>query len=343
MAFARVPAVVGEIEQIVEQVASRRAGRQGREHPRRHQVQPGLGLVRGDEGHEHQRILDPLVRAQGPEAVERTAAGSGEKPGVFVQRPYRPRETGREVDTDGVPRMFPHRQVAPLVADVIEPALAEVFDQSGGLGLAGQIGAPVRGEAACRPNGLGERSDRQLVGGGSQPDLASRGPGGGDLLEHGRVQHQRRRRQRHPAGDPAFERGASAGQPEGQGEQGERGGGDQPGRALDQQIAADQRAVDVHDQRRRDGILRDGPGTGWMGFTGVHHGRQARVRPQVPVVSLWERFGIRVSIILMRLREGAGAGRGVRTTRAVPILPRLPESTMVVCALHPLLDEGPDG
>ena len=77
MTLARVPAIVGEIKQIIEQISARRAGRQGQEYPGHHQIKPGLGLVRGDEWNEDERVLDPLVWAQGSETIERTAAQPG--------------------------------------------------------------------------------------------------------------------------------------------------------------------------------------------------------------------------------------------------------------------------
>ncbi len=66
--------------------------RQRREHPGRHQVKLDLGPVRRDEGSKYEYVLDPLMRAQGPDIVEGATAESGEKPGILIQRLHFPRE-----------------------------------------------------------------------------------------------------------------------------------------------------------------------------------------------------------------------------------------------------------
>ena len=218
-----------EIEQVVQHVGARGAGRQRHEQPGRQQPQRRFGLVRRDQGSEHEHVLDPLMRAQCPEVVERMAAESGEKPGVRLERAHFPRKARRQIDPDCAPGVLPYGQIAPFVADVIEAAPSESPRQYGGLAPAGQIGAPVRSEVARRPDRFRERSHHQLVGGGGQPDLASRRLCGGDLLRHGRVQRQRGRWQRHDLGDPAFQCGTATGQPQGQDEQAERGGRQQAG------------------------------------------------------------------------------------------------------------------
>ena len=80
------------------------------------------------------------------------------------------------------------------------------------------------------------------------------GPRGGDLLQYGRVPRQGVGWQPNRLRDPALQPGTSPhhgrGQPEWQGEQAERRDREQPGDPLDQQIPADQRAVDIDDQRR---------------------------------------------------------------------------------------------
>ena len=240
-----------EIQQIVAEVRPRRAGGQGREQGGRHGVRFGRGRMRGGEGREHERVLDPLVGAQGAQPRATPAGDPRQQPRVRVQRPQFPREARREGDADGAPRAGPDSQVAALVSDVVEPLLAEALDQRRRLRPARQIGAAVGGEPARGAHRLGQRRDHEGVGGGRQPHLAPRGAGGGDLVEHGRVQHQRRRRHGRRAGDAPLQRRAPRGEPERQGEERQRTGRDQPQDAFDQQVARDQRSVHVDDQRRR--------------------------------------------------------------------------------------------
>ena len=250
VALARVATVLGKIEKVVQQVSARRAGRQGYKYPGRDQIRPGSGLVRSDEGNERECVLDPLVRTQGSKSITRAAAEAGKQSGAFIQCPHFPHEARREVDANNAPCASPHGEVAPFIADIVESTLAEALDQGGGLGLAGQIGAPVGGEPAGCAHRIGERRNDPLVGRRGQPDFASRDLGGGDLVEHRRVQHQRRRRQRHCRRDPALQRRAPLDEPDWKGEERKRGGREQPGGTLDQQIAFDQCAIDVDDQGR---------------------------------------------------------------------------------------------
>ena len=78
MALARVCTVVREVEQIVQQVGPRRAGRERREQSERRQIRSEPRLVRRDERREHHNVLDPLMGTQSQQPVERTAADPGQ-------------------------------------------------------------------------------------------------------------------------------------------------------------------------------------------------------------------------------------------------------------------------
>ena len=178
------------------------------------------------------------------------------KTGVRIQRLHLPRQTCREIDPNGTPRTLPNSQITPLVADIVETVLAKAADEDGGFDVTNQVGAAVRSEATGGPHLPGKGRNDHFIRPGSQPHLAPRPSSSVDFLQHGRVQDQSRRAQ--GAGllcEPALQRGAPASQPEWQGEQFGRRIGEQPQQAFGQQVAPDQRAVDVNDKRNSIGLL----------------------------------------------------------------------------------------
>jgi hypothetical protein len=250
LALAVVLAVGFQVQHVVEQVDRRSAQAEG------HEGQQGLAerghighAVRRQQGHHDQAVLGPLVHAQGL-GHHLDAAGQGLHH-VFHRGHFgRSRlQAGTGVDHDGAARVRPHTQVHRVVAHVIEALLTEALDQFCGLVAARQVGLAIAGQHAVEEAHMVGHGLRQaVIRGRAEPELAACGllrfqPG-----QQGLGVRQGRAIELHTAGDLGLQLRLATQQPQRQQEEVERVGFDQQEEGFQQQVAVDQRAVEVDAQ-----------------------------------------------------------------------------------------------
>ena len=146
---------------------------------------------------------------------------------------------------------MPHRKVLGTVADIIEAALAERRDQSVGLAGTAQIDRPVGGENAretaqiCR-----QRFDVAALGGRREIDRASSVLCRANQVDHFGPERESLGMTIHRIGQPGLEHGLATSQPDQRLPGLEWMMGNEAERRFVQQVGADQRAVDIDNQRQ---------------------------------------------------------------------------------------------
>src|SRR5262249_242119 len=103
--------------------------------------------MRGENGHEHQKILQPMLRSQGTDVFREACPLIGKR--AFVVRALLlngSRQSRVWIDHNGLPCRGPHREIARLIAGVVEAALPELTDETRSLTFSGEIGVPIAGQ-----------------------------------------------------------------------------------------------------------------------------------------------------------------------------------------------------
>src|SRR5215208_1646758 len=130
-----------------------------------------------EQGNENESVLGVLMHAQElrPRPPRRLFAGK------MIDLPRASRETalhpyGR-ANRKGAGRLLPHGQIGPVVADIVEAALAEGFDEPPRLLGSGEVHRLVGREPAREKSEMvGDRLDQPAVARGSEVDRPARGP-----------------------------------------------------------------------------------------------------------------------------------------------------------------------
>ena len=154
-------------------------------------------------------------------------------------------------DRDHPARRVPHRKVLGTVADIIEAALAERSDQRVGLAGTAQIDHPVGGENAREPPPIcRQRFDVAALGGRCEIDRASGVLSRANPIDHFGPEREGLGMTIHRIGQPGLEHGLATSQPDQRLPGLERMMGNEAERRFVQQVGADQRAIDIDDQRQ---------------------------------------------------------------------------------------------
>jgi hypothetical protein len=196
--------------------------------------------------HQQQQVLQPLVQAQRAQVRREPRADRGDHP-LHLGYPARrlDQRVVRRHDGGGA-RYGPDIEVCACVARVVEPALAELRHEPGGLAAAREVDPVARSDHLGKQ--LQVRSQpvgQALVRGGGEYHLAPLVLGGAHERDHIVVQRDRRPLEAHRLGDPLLQIGTSAQPPQRQQQKLPRCALHQQEDRLVQQIGADQRAVAV--------------------------------------------------------------------------------------------------
>ena len=149
------------------------------------------------------------------------------------------------------PRRGPHRQVVARVAGVVEAARAVALHQPIRLALRRDVGVSVAGNDLVETTQVqGHRLGVAGVGGGAQHHAPAAGALVADPGQHAFVVGQRADVDAHPLGDAALEHGLARQQPDRHAQGLQWRHVQQAQRRLLQQVAAQERAVEVDHQRR---------------------------------------------------------------------------------------------
>ncbi len=261
-------AVGRQVEQVVQQVHAR--GRQAEAHQPDQcgqQLQRVVELVRGEQRHQQQQVLQPMLHAHRAQVVAPLGTVVIEDALHLGDARRRRRQPPRRPDEQGAPRRGPDRQVARAVAGVVEATLAEFGDEAVALGLAGQVEPAVAGEHRLEEVQLaGHRLRDPRVGAGGQHQTAALALERTQVVQqfpgHGQGRDVDGRQQ----GQPVLQVRAPAGQPRRQLQQLQRLPARDVEQRLDERVGVQQRAVEVHHQRHRIRIGRQCRGAGF----GVH-------------------------------------------------------------------------
>ena len=139
-------AIRREVTQIVDQISAGGRQTEGEEHRRGGQPCVDVAnLVGGDDGHEHQQILAPLI---GPHRLQQQAplAGVIGEDRLDLRLFRRRRHQGQRAYDDSAFRMPPDIEVAAVIAGVGEGLPIQRELDGPALCLAGQIVRAVRGQ-----------------------------------------------------------------------------------------------------------------------------------------------------------------------------------------------------
>ena len=168
---------------------------------------------------------------------------------------------GDRPDQQAPPRHRPDRKVARTVPGIVEAALAEFGNQAVALALAAEVGDAVareHGVEAAETVGHGARDLR--VGAGGKHEAPALAPLRTKVLEQFLRHRQGVDVQRRLRGEALLEHGTPLHQPHRQRQKTQRISTAEREQRFDERVGAQQRAVEVDDQRHRIGAGNTGTG-----------------------------------------------------------------------------------
>ena len=253
--FSRVVAIGSQIQQVIRNIGAgcAEAERDKRQQRDRKELDVGDSM-RGDQWHEQQQVLEPLVRTHRAEP-RRAAAATGRKYPGYARAPGGPGlDSALGPDQQRAPRFGPDPQVGMRISRVIELPAPESTPQSVEFPLRGQIRLRIAGQDFVeQPDVLGYLARILLVGGGRQDDV----PTASTLLAQVRddlfVIWQDRSIQIDLIRDVLLELSAAAAQSVQGANRTKRAGLDQPEEGFQQDVGPDQGSIEVYAQGYRIG------------------------------------------------------------------------------------------
>ena len=133
----------GEIRQIVDQIDARGGRAETREHAERPEQRRRFERPRREQGNEDEEILDPLVRAHGPQRRQQDGSRLGELGGNSSEPARLFGDAARCIDDDDAVGLLPDGQIRGVVAHIVEALGTEAPDELLRFLLAFQIAHPV--------------------------------------------------------------------------------------------------------------------------------------------------------------------------------------------------------
>ena len=268
-------AVVGKIDEVVEDIDRRGRGREG-EKPKDDQPE-GQEVMRGQNWQEQKRVFRPLMRAQ------------------RTQHRGKPPRGGREVDDAGnlrigagaqarscmkretLPRRGPDGQVGHAVADVVETGLAVAIGQEAGLLWPLEV-EPVGGAVGLveQPGRCGDLGHLAVICGRDERGAPALVAGGAEDLEHRLVERQCLGWQHAAIGNLGLQRRAPGRKPARQVPKRQWVAGGQAQDTLFKRVRPAERAVEIDDEDRRAACITGGVAIGRVWHLILVSGHRAR-------------------------------------------------------------------
>src|SRR5215831_13588324 len=151
--------------------------------------------MRGENGHEHQKILQPMLRSQGTDVFREACPLICKRAFVVRALLFNGSQQSRAwIDHNGLPRRGPHREIARLIAGIVEAVLPELTDETRSLTFSGEIGVPIAGQDQIEElEVIGNLAGETLIAGGRENDRSPLAVFGAEVLEkRGAVGKERR-------------------------------------------------------------------------------------------------------------------------------------------------------
>ena len=238
-----------DVDQVVQEIGCGCRRRKGEEPDQDEDQRCRVERVRGERRHEQQRVLGILMDAQRLHPGARRRPLPGDCLVRHAELANAPAQTAARIDRIGDAGVPPHLQVRGGVADIVEIAGPERIHQHARLVRTGKVMVRRGGEHPVEQAEMTRhRLDLPLVAGAREIDLAPLCLRLGDQCQHGLIVREFRAIEVLPVGQEILERRLAAAQRLGEFHGSGQLRADMGEGGLDQQVRADQCAVEIHDQ-----------------------------------------------------------------------------------------------